>query len=245
MQTQTVPQISVPVRRSSSLTRYFYFCMSLLTVAVVFYGFSFTVEKNLIHPPTPRPTILYIHAAIFTGWLAFFVLQSLLVRTRNVRWHRKVGWVGFALGISVLVVGVATAIVMARFKLGGSQNRDAELFRMIPLFDMLCFATAFGLAILWRKRPDYHRRLILIATCALTAAGFGRFPDYLIPRGFFYLGVDSLILLGVTHDWFVEGRIHRVYRYALPLLVIGQGIVIVTIIRQLPYWRFIAHRLVG
>jgi hypothetical protein len=218
--------------------------MSFLTIAVVFYGFSFTVEKNLIHPSSPRPTILYVHAAIFTGWLAFFVLQSLLVRTRNVRWHRRVGWFGLALGISVLVVGLRTTIVMARFNLSRPHSPNAELFLLVPLFDMLCFGTAFALAILWRKRPDYHRRLILIATCALTAAGFGRFPAYLLPRGAFYVGVDLLIVLGVLHDWFVEGRVHRVYRYALPLLAAGQALVIFTIIRELSYWKFIAHKLV-
>ncbi len=227
------------------MTKYFYLFMSLLTVVVVFYGFSFTVEKNLFHPPTPRPTMLYVHAAVFTGWLAFFLLQSVLVRTRNVRMHRNLGWVGFALGISVLVVGLWTTIVMTRFRLSLPHAPGAELFLLVPLFDMLCFGTAFGLAILWRKRPDYHRRLILIATCALTAAGFGRFPRYLVPSGAFYAGVDLLILLGVLHDWFVEGRIHKVYRYALPLLVAGQALVIFTLVRQLSYWTFIAHKLVG
>jgi hypothetical protein len=31
---------------------------------------------------------------------------------------------------------------------------------------MLAFGTLVGLAILWRKRPEFHRRLIFIAPAA-------------------------------------------------------------------------------
>ena len=48
----------------------------------------------------------------------------------------------------------------------------AESFLIVPLFDMFCFTIPFALAILWRQQPEFHRRLILMATCALTAARF-------------------------------------------------------------------------
>jgi hypothetical protein len=61
--------IVVTTKRGGLLDRYFYFFMSLLIPAVVVYGFSFTVGKNLIHPAIPQPLILYVHAAFFCGWL--------------------------------------------------------------------------------------------------------------------------------------------------------------------------------
>ena len=57
--------IVVTTKRAGLLDQYFYFFMSLLIPAVVVYGFSFTVGKNLIHPAIPRPKILYVHAAVF------------------------------------------------------------------------------------------------------------------------------------------------------------------------------------
>src|ERR1700730_12033919 len=99
------------------LVQYFYFFMSLLIAAVVMYGFSFTIAKNLIHPATPRPFLLYVHAAVFTGWLIFFLLQTALVRTRNVPWHRRIGWFGVSMGSAMVVLGVSTAITMTRFDL--------------------------------------------------------------------------------------------------------------------------------
>ena len=46
----------------------------------------------------------------------------------------------------------------------------------VPLFDIICFAVTFTLSMLWRNRPEFHRRLILLASAALSAAGWARFP---------------------------------------------------------------------
>lgn len=223
------------------LNQYFYFFMSLLIAVVVVYGFSFTVEKNLFHPAVPRPFLLYVHAAVFTTWLGFFVLQTALVRTRNVRVHRRLGWFGAALAGAMVVLGISTAIIMGRFNRLQLHSTDVDWALMIPLFDMLCFGTTLGLAILWRKKPEYHRRLMLVATCALTAASFGR----LLPVQYFYAGVDLLIVLGVVRDLIVNGRAHRVYLYVLPLFVAGQTVVIYTIVHELTYWQKIAHAILG
>jgi hypothetical protein len=76
-------QRSPTKRRGGFLESYFYFAMALLIPAIVVFGFSFTIGRNLIHPAIPRPLILYVHAAAFSGWLLFFLLQSALVRTRK------------------------------------------------------------------------------------------------------------------------------------------------------------------
>jgi len=223
------------------LDAYFYFFMSLLIAVIVAYGFSHTIDRNLIHPAIPRPFILYIHAAVFTGWLGFYILQSSLVRTRNVHVHRAIGWFGLVMGGLMPILGVATAISMSRFDTVQLHQTDAELTLIIPFFDMLAFASTFALAMYWRKRPEYHRRLILIACCALTAAAFGRFPVHVLPPVLFYGGVDLLILLGVARDLIVNGSIHNVYRYAIPAIVLGQIVVMYTVTHNVSAWLRIAH----
>ena len=37
-------------------------------------------------------------AALFSAWVLFFILQVWLVRTRNLPWHRRMGYFGAALG---------------------------------------------------------------------------------------------------------------------------------------------------
>jgi hypothetical protein len=227
------------------LGQYFYLFMSLLIVAVIVYGFSFTVGKNLLHPAIPRPWMLYLHATVFSSWLVFFVLQSTLVRSRKVQWHRRLGLFGVALGTLIPMVGVSTAVVMGRFNTVSLHATDAESSLVVPLFDMVCFTSTFPLAVYWRKKPELHRRLMLVATCALTAAGFGRFPDRILPGYLFYVGVDLLILLGVARDLIVNRTVHRVYLFALPLFILGQTIVTYIAYHNVPFWLRIAHAIIG
>jgi hypothetical protein len=215
--------------------------MSLLISGIVVYGFSYTIDTNLIHPAVPRPFLLYVHATVFSGWLVFFILQSALVRTRNVRVHRSIGWFGLGMGAVMPVLGVTTAVTMGRFNTVQLHQNDAEPALIIPLFDMVVFATSFVLAMYWRTRPEFHRRLILIACCALTAAAFGRFPARILPPVLFYSGVDFLILLGVVRDLIVNRSIHRVYRYALPAIIIGQIVVMYTVTHSPALWIKFAH----
>jgi hypothetical protein len=222
------------------LRQYFYFCMSLLIAVVVVYGFSQTIGQNLLHASPLPPFILTIHAIVFPGWKLFFVLQSALVRTRNVPLHRTLGWFGLALGIAILVLGYVTAITMDRFQLQ-KHTLDSPAFLIVQLMDLTSFAIPFALAIYWRRRPEYHRRLMLIASCGLTDAAFGRFP--MLPLALAPGGVDALILLGILRDLIVDRRIHKVYLYAFPLMILFQIFCVQTYLHTSPWWVRIATAL--
>jgi hypothetical protein len=211
--------------------------MSLLIAVVVVYGFSQTIGHNLLHASPLPPFILTIHAIVFPGWVLFFILQSALVRTRNVPFHRTLGWFGLALGIAILVLGYVTAITMDRFQLQ-RHTLDSPAFLIIQLMDLSSFAVPFALAIYWRRRPEYHRRLMLIASCGLTDAAFGRFP--MLPLALSPGGVDALIFLGILRDLIVDRRIHKVYLYAFPLLILFQIFCMQTYLHTSPWWVRIA-----
>jgi hypothetical protein len=163
------------------------------------------------------------------------------VRTRNVPLHRTLGWFGLAFGIGLVVLGYITATGMDRFFL--QQHRmKTPAFLIIQLMDLCCFAIPFALAIYWRRRPEFHRRLMLIATCGLTDAAFGRFPW--LPLVFSSGGVDALIFLGILRDLIVDRRIHKVYLYAFPLLLLFQIFCVQTYLHTSPWWVRIASVLV-
>jgi hypothetical protein len=214
--------------------------MSLLIAVVVVYGFSQTIGHNLLHASPLPPFILTIHAIVFPGWVLFFILQSALVRTRNVPLHRTLGWFGLALGISILVLGYVTATTMDRFQLQ-LHSLDSPAFLIIQLMDLSSFAVPFALAIYWRRRPEYHRRLMLIASCGLTDAAFGRFP--MLPLALSPAGVDALILLAILRDLVVDRRIHKVYLYGFPLLIVFQIFCMQTYLHSSPWWMRISTAL--
>ena len=82
---------------------------------LVVWGFSRTVNANLLHASPPRPLLLWIHGAAFSTWVMFFIVQSTLVRVHKVSWHRFLGWFGAGLATVMVPLGVTIAIIMARF----------------------------------------------------------------------------------------------------------------------------------
>lgn len=230
--------------RNGIVDQNFYFAMSLLIAGITFWGFSRTVDARLIHPVVPRPPILWVHAVAFSLWVLFFISQTALVRTHNVKLHRTLGWFGAGLGAFMIPLGVATAIVMTRFDVYRLHRPGRLAFLIVPLHDMVSFAILLALAIWWRRKPEMHRRLMLIATCVLLAAAFGRFP-HLFQDRLTYVCVDALILLGVVRDLIVNRRIHKVYLVALPVMAAFQAFVIHTLNSSSPWWMRIAGRIVG
>jgi uncharacterized membrane protein (UPF0136 family) len=229
---------------AGTIERWFYWLGAVAFIAVVAYGFSFTVEQNLLHPKSPRPGILYVHAAIFASWLLLFFTQATLVRARQIRLHRSLGVVAIGLGTAVPIVGVWTAVVMARWRLQHGST-DADAFLIVPLGDVVLFSLFFSAAILLRRQPDYHRRLMFIATCVLTGAGFGRFPPSIVPDNWFYAGVDLLILLAIVRDLAAMRRVHAVFLVGLPILVVVQLTEMYSFVNAPPWWMDIAHKLLA
>jgi len=151
---------------------------------------------------------------------------------------------GLALGVSIPVIGVATAIVLGRLRVQHGDTSARSLL-VISLFDMIAFTIPFGLAAYWRSRPDFHRRLMLVATCALTSAAIGRLIPQSRPDEWIYVGVDALIFLGVGRDLVVTKRLHPVYRYGIPALLFGQTITMYLDVSGSPGWLAVAHKLIG
>lgn len=164
------------------------------------------------------------------------------MRTHNVRIHRSLGWFGVALGAFMIPLGLTTAVIMTRFHVHQLHQPEQALFQSIQWNDMLCFTTFFMLAIAWRRKPELHRRCIFIATAVLTAAAFGRFPAL---YNTFYIGVDCLILLGVIRDLLVTRRVHPVYRFALPAVIITQSTAMYLFLGAPAWWSRFAHAIAG
>ena len=217
-----------PTTRVGPRARYFYFFMALLIASVVVFGFGQTVGPRFLHTPYRKPFVLTVHAAVFSAWILFYLLQSGLVRAGNIRVHRLLGLVGAAFAVAIAAIGTITAVVMRRFDLQHPDLAVGAPTLRTALLDLGTFAIPFTLAIYWRNKPEFHRRLILIAFSGLTAAAFVRFPPVFHPWPYYYVGVDLLIFTGVLRDLVLDRRIHVVYLYAVPVVVLAQLIIMDT-----------------
>jgi hypothetical protein len=223
--TTTTTVLADPPRgaaRRAGFRSSFHLVLALLMAGAVVYGFSRTIDDNLIHPRIARPLLLYVHAVVFGAWISIYVLQTALIRTGGVRLHRRLGLAWLCIGAAIPFLGVSTAIVMRRFDI--IHFHRTLQFLAIPLWDMVAFTSCFVLGALWRKRPEFHRRLMFLATCTLIDAGLNRFPlpDVWSNAGWFYFAIDSLVLIAIARDLRVQHRVHPVFAIGMPLIVVGQ-----------------------
>jgi hypothetical protein len=219
--------------------------MALLMAGAVFYGFSRTIDENLIHPSIPRPRLLYVHAVLFTAWISLYVLQTALIRIGELRLHRRMGLAGVCIGAAIPFLGVSTAIIMRRFDV--VHFHKSLTFLAVPLWDMVAYTPCFVLGALWRKRPEFHRRLMFLATCMIIDAGLARFP---VPAAWFsfawfYLAVDGVVLIAIARDLRMRHRVHPVFAIGMPLIFAGQVVTWVLWQHSPAAWIGFCHYLVG
>jgi hypothetical protein len=210
----------------------------------VVWGFSRTVNDNLIHAAPPRPFLLWIHAAVFAGWVVLLHRSVHAGRVHKVIWHRFLGWFGAGLAAVMVPMGIAIAIIMTRFDAVVLHQGGTDAFLAIPLYGILAFGVIIALGIYWRRRPEFHRRLMFVATCGLMDAPLDRF-DFLFNHNLSFICIDLLIVFGAVRDVVVDRRVHKVYLYALPAVIVGQNLAMY-VWRINPYWwRAITHAILG
>jgi hypothetical protein len=205
------------------LSRYFYFCMALVMAVLGAWAFSNTVDARLLHAKPPRPLLLWFHGAAFSAWVVLFVAQSAWVRVRKVGVHRALGWFGVALAAFMIVSGYIVSIVMIRFEMTVLHLKNAASFLSILWCDLIIFGACMALAIYFRKRPEYHRRLVLVGSCQLAQASFVRF-HYIGYHNLFYPALDLLIVAGILRDLVVDGRVNKIYVYVFSVIIVLQAL---------------------
>jgi hypothetical protein len=223
--------------------RVFYSGMAIVLCVCVFIGFSPTYFRaGLMRAPLPSP-ILHIHGAVFTLWMLLFIVQAAFISARRVKWHRSFGTVAFCLPPIMIVLGVIAAIdaLHRGVKIG---PLDPAVSAAIPLIGIVGFTIVIYAAWRARRRPDAHKRLVLIATMDLVAAAFGRFPWARIglpPAAGAVTGLGILLLILVVFELISMHRIHRSTMWAAPLVFLSVALAVP--IGMTPVWHAFAASL--
>jgi len=205
-----------------------------LAVSVV--GFAPTYWIPLLSGTLDVPRIIHIHAVLFYTWLTIFVAQATLIATGRFERHRRVGLAGVAVATAMLFVGAGVAAMRIGVLDAAGQSAAGRAFSFIPLSGISLFAALVATAIAFGRRPDIHKRLMLVATVGLLNAPIGRlFRMVLAPGGG---GADAplpiafsilpgftgnlIIVAAMIHDRRTNGRVHPAYWIAGGLLVATQ-----------------------
>jgi hypothetical protein len=213
--------------RESRLDRYFFPGLALLMLATVFLGFARSYFlAGVFAAPLPN-WLIHLHGAAFTSWILLLITQTSLVATNRVDMHRKLGLAGFALACLMIVLGILASTDSLRRSFGADATAagalDPKTFYIIPLTDMLVFGTLIFLAFRARCNPAAHKRLILVATTALTLAAVARWPIPFIqhrPLWVAELCTYGFLALLLAYDVYSTGKVHRVTIWASAFLIV-------------------------
>jgi hypothetical protein len=217
-----MPATGLPGRR---FDHFFFSGMALLLLGTVFVGFAPTYYMaGVFHAPLPS-VIIHVHGAVFTCWILMLVTQTSLVAAGRVDIHRRLGIAGFLLACVMMVLGVLAA-TDSLVRGGGPPGLDPRIFYIVPLTDMMIFATLIFFAFHFRSNPAMHKRLILIATIGLSFAALARWPIAFVHRKPVHAALASYIflVLVVAYDLWSTHRLQRVTLWAGIFLVVVQQI---------------------
>jgi hypothetical protein len=201
-------------------THRFYIGISLLVGLIVAMGFWPTYFGPLAAGTADAPPVIHFHAAVFSGWIALFGAQVLFAATGQLALHRKLGAVGIWYGVVIIVVGVVTAFSQFADRVEAGRVEEAQARLLAPLTDMIVFPIFFGAAVFYRRRPEIHKRLMLVATTTLLVAAALRmsFLGDPLPRPMRLFIWFSPILLGIAYDLISRRLVHPVYVIGLAAL---------------------------
>jgi hypothetical protein len=209
----------LPGRRYDHL---FFSSMALLMLVTVFVGFARTYFLAGVFRAALPALIIHLHGAAFSCWILLLVAQTSLVSAGRVDIHKRLGIAGFLLACLMVILGVLAA-TNALVRQAGPQGMDAKFFYIIPITDMLIFATLVFFAFRARSNPPEHKRLIYVATTALLIAALARWPMMKGPAQAALWSYTFLLIL-VAYDLWSTRKVYRVTIWASAFLIFVQQI---------------------
>ena len=216
-------RVDAPTARTRGSGHGFYAWVALAAALIIFAGFARTFYLRSISGAPPLSTLLFAHGVVMTTWMVLFIAQVGLVSARRTDLHRRLGVFGLLLAILVICVGVAASIDAGRRGASPAPGVPPLVFMAIPLFDMPVFAVLVGVALWKRRRPDIHKRLMLLATLGLLTPGIARIPLAIIQQGgpplFFGLAL-FFPLLCVAIDTARSRRLHPAFGWGAALVIL-------------------------
>lgn len=244
---------------------WFYIGMAVLVIVLHAAGFGPSLLDQSMRNGQPS-LLLIIHGAVAGAWLLLFLAQATLVATGRTSIHRRLGAIAPALTLVMVVLIFPTTIELVR----RGHDLSGDLMRLAAapgapatsvaerdgglngLFAALNFGMLVAAGWWYRRRPEIHKRLMLLALLSLAATPLGHLAGYVIGRwpGLFgpaRVAPSAGILLlfaGAVHDKITRGRIHPISVW-VPLAVIAVMLFASRVALSITPWRQFSAWLAG
>jgi hypothetical protein len=198
----------------------FFLRSAIVMALVIVAGFSFQLAMG--RSTFASPLRVHLHAVLFMGWVAIYLVQNLLVATNRIGLHRRLGWLAAGWMVAMTVSGIVVTLTMVR-------NGTVPFFfqpLQFLVFDPVAVLTFAGLttaAILLRRRTEWHRRLHFCGMTMLLAPAFGRLLPLPLLQPWSWEAAFAVTLLfplwGIASDLRRRGRVHPAWLWGMATIV--------------------------
>jgi hypothetical protein len=203
--------------------RRFFTGMAALCALTVFLGFAPTYYLKAPFGAPPLPGLLHLHGFLFSAWILLFLAQTLLVSARRTDLHMRLGVLTAVVGALLPLAAFPVAIWSARRGFTPPGGPPPLVFLAVPMADLVVFAALLGAGLYWRRTPETHKRLMLMATISILTPAIARLPHVAAAGPAAFLGLTDLFVVAcLVYDKVTRGRVHPAFWAGAIWLLVSQ-----------------------
>jgi hypothetical protein len=202
-----------------------YLVIALTLAAFIVIGFARTYYLRPWFDVPPITLLLHAHGVVFSAWVALFVVQVRLISMQNYAAHMKLGIVGMMLAMLVFALGIASSIASVAEVRPRPMGMTPEQFSFMPVSSILLFGGFVAAALLLRRRPQVHKRLMVLAMISVLGPPAARLIRW-AGLGENFLLIQTCVAAGfVTLGWISDWVRHKALH---PVFLIGGGLLVLS-----------------
>jgi hypothetical protein len=222
----------------------FHTLAATLVAALIVAGFARTYYLAFLFDVPPLTWLMHLHGLTFSAWLVIHFTQARLIAAHRYAMHRKLGIAGAFVGLSMIVLGVI-AWYGALARGHAPPGRDPFAFSAVSAMSLVQFGLFLGAALLLRKKREWHKRFVLLASISVLLPALGRLwflisgPSRVYPPLF----VVAVVAWCFVDDLRKRGRVHPAYLIGGTLIAVSMPLRFM--LGETAAWQAFAHWVVG
>lgn len=221
----------------------YYLFIGIIGVLAVLIGFSRTFVLPVAAGTFEAPLVIYVHGGFAFAWVLLFLLQTILLRRGQLSIHRQIGYAGIAVALGAAVTMIPAAMYQIERDLAKGLGDTAVSSIVGVITSAIIFFGLVAAGVIYRKRPQIHKRLMLLATLTLLWPAWFRFRHFFpaVPRPDIWFALvlaDLFIVLAIAWELFFYRKVHPVLLYVGMFIMAEHVIEVVNF--DGPSWRAMA-----
>jgi hypothetical protein len=217
--------------------------IAILGLIAALVGFAKTFFLPVAHGEFKAPLVIHIHGGFAFAWIVLFLLQTSLIHFRKYPLHKSFGWLGIVIAAGVMVTLVPAGMYAVNRDLSNGVGEASYSTLVGVVTSGAMFFVLVVAAMLGRKDPEHHKRLMVLSLIVVLWPAWFRFRHYFpsIPRPDIWFALvlaDSLIVGAWIWDKVRNGSIHPVLKYVGIFIIVEQSFEVFMF--DTPVWRNVA-----